>query len=33
MSSGQVFDHGFCVVLGSIVEHSPEFCEYGAVEG
>ena len=33
MSSGQGFDHGSCIVLGSIVEDSPEFCECGAVEG
>ena len=32
MSSGQGFDHGSCIVLGSIVEDSPEFCECGAVE-
>ena len=33
MSSGQGFDYGSCIVLGSIVEDSPEFCECGAVEG
>ena len=33
MSSGQGLDHGSCIVLGSIVEDSPEFCECGAVEG
>ena len=32
MSSGQGFDHGSCIVQGSIVENS-EFCECGAVEG
>ena len=30
--SGQGFDHGSCIVLGSIVEDSPVFCECGAVE-
>ena len=33
MSSGQGFDHGSCIILGSIVEESPECCECGAVEG
>ena len=33
LSSGQVFDHGSCNVLDSIVEDYPEFCECGAVEG
>ena len=28
MSSGQGFDHGSCIVLGSIVEDSPVFCEW-----
>ena len=33
MSSGQGFDHGSCIALGSIVENSPVFCECEAVEG
>ena len=33
MSSGQGFDHGSWIVLGSIVDDSPEICECGAVEG
>ena len=33
MSSGQGFDHGSFIVLGSIVEDSSEFCKCEAVEG
>ena len=33
MSSGQRFDHGSCVVLGSILDGSLELGECGAVEG
>ena len=32
MSSGQGFDHGSCIALGSIVEDSSVLCECGAVE-
>ena len=32
MSSGQGFEYGSCIALGSIVEESPVFCECGAVE-
>ena len=33
MSSGQGFDHGSCIVLGSIVEYSPEFVSVGQWKG
>ena len=33
MSSGQGFALGSCIVLGSIVEDSPESCECGQWKG
>ena len=33
MSSGRGFDYGSCIVLGSIVEDSPDFCTVGALGG